>query len=150
MAAARGVTIHVESDLPTIAADAGRVELVIVNLLANAVKYSDPAKNSRVVRLSSDAASPHPRVHIHDNGIGIPKAKLDAIFEQFVRVHRHLDHDLGVHGMGLGLSIVRECMEAMNGTVVVESTEGQGTTFTLEWQTRAALPRDRSTPPPDR
>ena len=150
MAAARGVTIHVDGDLPTIAADAGRVELVIVNLLANAVKYSDPARESRVVRLSRDAGSPNPRVHIRDNGIGIPKAKLDKIFDQFVRVHRHLDHDLGVNGMGLGLSIVRECMEAMNGSVIVESIEGEGTTFTLEWPAGSAPARDRATPPQDR
>ena len=70
---------------------------------------------------------------IRDNGIGIPKSKLDAIFEQFVRVHAHLDDELGAHGMGLGLSIVRESMEAMGGIVSVESAEGEGTTFVLEW-----------------
>jgi signal transduction histidine kinase len=48
-------------------------------------------------------------------------------------VHAHLDDDLGAHGMGLGLSIVRESMEAMGGTVSVESSEGHGTTFTLRW-----------------
>jgi signal transduction histidine kinase len=133
MAAARGVVLAIDDDLPTLAADAGRVELVIVNLLANAVKYSDPTKASRSVHVEQDATSAAPRIRIRDNGIGIPKSKLDVIFEQFVRVHGHLDEALGAQGMGLGLSIVREAMEAMSGTVTVESLEGQGTTFTLEW-----------------
>ena len=74
-----------------------------------------------------------PRIEIADNGIGIPRSKLDTIFDQFVRVHAHLDGELGAQGMGLGLSIVRECMDAMGGTITVESTEGSGATFTLEW-----------------
>jgi signal transduction histidine kinase len=133
MAASRGVAPIIDDDLPSLAADAGRVELALINLLANAVKYSDPAKASRTVHVESDTTSTMPRIRIRDNGIGIPKSKLDVIFEQFVRVHRHLDEALGAQGMGLGLSIVRESMEAMNGTVTVESLEGQGTTFILEW-----------------
>jgi len=133
MAAARDVALVIDDGLPSLAADAGRVELALINLLANAVKYSDPAKTSRTVHVEQDPTSPTPRIRIRDNGIGIPKSKLDVIFEQFVRVHRHLDEVLGAQGMGLGLSIVRESMEAMSGTVTVESVEGQGTTFILEW-----------------
>ncbi len=133
MAVARGVAFDIESRLPTFAADAGRVELVVVNLLANAIKYCDPSKPARAVRVEADWSSTHPRVLIRDNGIGIPKSKLDLIFEQFVRVHAHLDDELGAQGLGLGLSIVRESMEAMGGIVSVESVEGEGTTFILEW-----------------
>lgn len=133
MAESRGVRFDIGPQLPTFAADAGRVELVIVNLLANAIKYCDPSKPAREVRVEADSANAHPRVLIRDNGIGIPKSKLDLIFEQFVRVHAHLDDELGAQGMGLGLSIVRESMEAMGGVVSVESAEGEGTTFVLEW-----------------
>ena len=141
MASSRDVTFEIGASLPSFAADAGRVELVVINLLANAVKYSDPSKPSRVVRVEHDTSVAHPRVLIRDNGIGIPRSQLDAIFEQFVRVHTHLDDELGAQGMGLGLSIVRESMEAMGGIVGVESAEGQGTTFTLEWP--AAVPREK-------
>jgi signal transduction histidine kinase len=133
MAAARDVRIDIEPDLPHVSADAGRVALVLVNLIANAVKYSDPSKAHRFVHVSADRDVPYPCIRIRDNGIGIPQSKRDAIFEQFVRVHAHLDDELGTHGMGLGLSIVRECMEAMSGTVAVESAEGTGTTFVLGW-----------------
>ena len=143
MADARGVVFDVGAELPTIAADAGRVELVVMNLLANAVKYSDPAKPSRVVSHRTRRRHRCPRVRIRDNGIGIPRSKLEAIFEQFVRVHTHLDDELGAQGIGLGLSIVRESMEAMGGIVAVESAEGQGTTFTLEWP--GARPRKKPT-----
>ena len=154
MADARGVTFEIAPHLPTFPADAGRVELVVMNLLANAVKYSDPAKASRVVRVEHDASVPYPRVRISDNGIGIPKSKLELIFDQFVRVHAHLDEELGAQGMGLGLSIVRESMEAMGGAVAVESDEGHGTTFILEWAgmtPRAKPPASADQPPvPDR
>jgi signal transduction histidine kinase len=133
MAHARDVTIHVADGLPTLVADAGRLELVMMNLLANAVKYSDPAKPSRVVHVRTIASDSGPRIQIADNGIGIPRSKLDVIFDQFVRAHAHLDDELGAQGMGLGLSIVRECMDAMGGSIAVESLEGDGTTFTLEW-----------------
>jgi signal transduction histidine kinase len=133
MADARGVVFDVAPQLPIIAADAGRVELVVMNLLANAIKYSDPAKTSRIVSIELDGTGGCFRVRIRDNGIGIPSAKLETIFDQFVRAHPHLDDELGAQGLGLGLSIVQESMEAMGGRVTVESVEGMGTTFTLEW-----------------
>jgi signal transduction histidine kinase len=79
------------------------------------------------------AATSGPQLRVEDNGIGIPAAQRAAIFEQFVRVHAHLDDELGSQGLGLGLSIVRECMDAMGGAVAVESVESEGTTFVLTW-----------------
>jgi signal transduction histidine kinase len=143
MADARAVTIEIEEGLPTVITDAGRVELVLMNLLANALKYSDPAKSPRTVNVRLAACSTGPGIEISDNGIGIPPSKLDKIFEQFVRAHAHLDDELGAQGMGLGLAIVRECMDAMGGTVAVESEEGKGTVFTLGWPPEAR--RDKLT-----
>ena len=88
----------------------------MMNLLANAVKYSDPVKASRVVRVECDAAPR--RAHASacaTTASASPPSKLAIIFDQFVRVHAHLDDELGAQGMGLGLSIVRECMDAMGG-----------------------------------
>ena len=139
MADARGVRFEIADTLPTLLVDSGRAELVTMNLLANAVKYSDPGKSDRVVRVHPDPSVPHPRVIVSDNGIGIPRSKLDVIFEQFVRVHTHLDDELGAQGLGLGLSIVRESMEAMGGTVSVSSEEGAGTSFVLDWPPTAVV-----------
>jgi signal transduction histidine kinase len=140
MADSRGVSFVIDEQLPSFVGDAGRLELVMMNLLANAVKYSDPVKSARVVRVEYDPAAGHPRVCVRDNGIGIPTSKLAIIFDQFVRAHAHLDDELGAQGMGLGLSIVRECMDAMGGTVRVESAEGVGTTFTLDWPPESTPP----------
>ena len=87
MADSRGVSFVIDEQLPALVADAGRLELVMMNLLANAVKYSDPVKPSRVVRVECDATAPQPRVCVRDNGIGIPASKVAVIFDQFVRVH---------------------------------------------------------------
>ncbi len=132
MAMAREVRITVDDDLPRVDTDAGRAELVLVNLIANGIKYADPDKAERSVRISRTPGSPRSIVVV-DNGIGIDPGKVAAIFEQFVRAHADRDEELGAQGLGLGLAIVRECMEAMSGTVTVTSTEQQGTAFTLTW-----------------
>lgn len=133
MAEARGVTIEIADDLPALVTDAGRAELVLVNLIANAIKYSDPGKTHRRVRVEGEAMRGSVRLRVRDNGLGLPESKLRAIFDQFVRAHSQMDEELGVRGLGLGLSIVREAMDATHGTITVESIEGEGATFTLEW-----------------
>ena len=133
MAEARSVTIEIAAGLPSIVTDAGRAELVLVNLIANAIKFTERGYVEVRVSIEGEATATLVRLVVRDNGLGLPESKLRVIFDQFVRVHAQLDEELGVRGMGLGLSIVREAMEAMHGTISVESTEGVGTTFTLEW-----------------
>jgi signal transduction histidine kinase len=134
MASTRGVDIVVADDLPSLVLEPGRAELVFVNLIANAIKYSDPAKSDRYVRIEAVADAQWPTVTVRDNGIGIPGNRLESIFHQFVRAHEQRDSELGAHGLGLGLAIVRECMEASQGAVSVESVDKAGTTFTLVWR----------------
>lgn len=133
MAEARDVHVRVSPDLPTLVIDPARLELVFVNLLANAIKYADPSKPQRVVDVEP-LDGQELTVVVSDNGIGIPANRLDVVFQQFVRVHADRDDELGAQGLGLGLSIVRESMEATGGSVSVTSREGEGTSFTLSWQ----------------
>jgi signal transduction histidine kinase len=132
MADARGVALRVADDLPVLVVDVGRLELALLNLLSNGIKYSDPAKPVRfveVLRGASDEA--WCRVLVRDNGIGIPEDRLGSIFDRFSRAHPDRDVHLQVSGMGLGLSIVADCIRDIGGRVEVESVEGDGSTFLL-------------------
>jgi signal transduction histidine kinase len=134
MANARGVEVRVADDLPRVTIDAARLELVLANLISNAIKYTDPDKPSRFVEINS-AASVRPDMStlaIRDNGIGIAEADLRSIFARFYRGHPERDVELGTSGLGLGLSIVADCVDALKGDIHVESVLGEGTTFFLE------------------
>jgi signal transduction histidine kinase len=141
MARARGVTIHVGTVLPTLTLDPARLELLLLNLASNGIKYSDPAKSDRFVRIECpDAASSPVELVVRDNGLGIASQHQSAVFERFFRAHAHLDETLGISGTGLGLSIVADCAHGLGGTIRCDSTPGEGTTFTL------TLPRAPETP----
>jgi len=133
MAEARGVDIRVDGQLPTIVADPARVELVLLNLVSNGIKYRDPDKGHALVEVLSAQAPTGDRpmcvFEVRDNGIGIPADAQEAIFQRFYRAHEHLDTTLGVSGTGLGLSIVVDCVRALGGTIACESSPGQGTAF---------------------
>lgn len=132
MADRRAVEIRIGDALPDLTVDVGRFELALVNLLSNAIKYSDPAKAGRFVGISGAITEDGwCRIEVRDNGIGIPAAALAAIFQRFTRAHAERDSSLNVDGVGLGLSIVDDCVRAMGGRISVESTEGQGTLFVI-------------------
>jgi signal transduction histidine kinase len=132
MADAREVRITVAEDMPTLTVDVGRLELAFVNLLSNAIKYSDPDKAERHVEVAGavdDDGSA--RIEVRDNGIGIPDAALTTIFERFTRAHPDHADLMHVGGIGLGLSIVADCVRAMRGRIDVRSVEGDGSTFII-------------------
>jgi signal transduction histidine kinase len=130
MADARGVQIQIAEDLPTLTVDVGRLELVFVNLLSNAIKYSDPAKTVRVVEVSGTLDSADTcRFEVRDNGLGIPEHARTAIFQRFTRAHANRVDLPYVAGIGLGLSIVEDCVRSMGGKIEVHSAEGEGTVF---------------------
>lgn len=132
MAAARGVEIRVLPGARLVTLDVARVELILTNLASNAIKYSDPAKAERIVELSSSLEGDGScRLRVRDNGLGIPRAVQPEIFQRFYRAHAERDKELGVGGSGLGLFIAQECVEALDGTIHVESEPGVGTTFTV-------------------
>jgi signal transduction histidine kinase len=129
MADARGVTIRIDDNLPTLIVDSGRLELVFVNLLSNAIKYSDPAKPDRQVEIVGADDDGWCRFEVRDNGVGIPAESLSMIFHRFTRAHTDRGDLTHVGGVGLGLSIVDDCIRAMGGRTDVRSTEGDGTVF---------------------
>ena len=121
------VTINSSEDKVLIQADAGLLELALVNLLDNAAKYSEgPAQITINLSLT---ASGDVMIKIADQGRGIPKEDIANIFQRFYRVDKTHSRRLG--GAGLGLSIVKTIIAKHGGAIEVESTLGQGTTFTI-------------------
>lgn len=110
--------------------DECRIDLGAIEWTKQAVRQLEDMAAARDVRIEVER--------------GLPALLLDAQARRDVRTvrarARHLDDELGARGLGLGLPLVRECMDAMGGWVTVESIEGEGTTFTVEWPPVECLP----------
>jgi signal transduction histidine kinase len=102
---------------------------VLVNLLSNAVKFTPDGGAIRVHVELPDHAPAAALVQVADTGIGIPADRLEAIFAPFVQVQS--DRAPRHEGSGLGLAISRDLARGMGGDLTVESSEGEGSTFTL-------------------
>ena len=111
----------------TVRADAEKVRQVLLNLLANAAKFTEPGGE---VKVTCDADDSSVQISVHDTGRGIVSDRLQKIFEPFVQVDRHLTPS-SQQGVGLGLAISRDLALAMGGELSVVSTVGEGSTFTL-------------------
>jgi signal transduction histidine kinase len=122
------------------AADRDKVRQVVLNLLANAVKFT-PAGGT--VWLSCDADATTVRVHVRDTGPGIDAEQLPVIFEPFVQGHRALNRPN--EGVGLGLAISRDLARGMGGEVSVTTEIGVGSTFTVHLP-RAGIPGTAAMP----
>ena len=118
------VANEIPLDLPPARADRKAVEQVFTNLLDNAIKYCGPGTS---VYLRAQRTGNALRVEIADAGPGIEPRHLPRLFERFYRVDSGRSRDMG--GTGLGLSIVKHLVEAMNGTIGVDSIPGRGATF---------------------
>jgi two-component system phosphate regulon sensor histidine kinase PhoR len=112
--------------LPALEVDLLRFEQVMLNLLENAMAYSNPPRH---IMLSAEVDGPAMKISVADNGIGIPPGDLPHVFERFYRVDKARNRRSG--GTGLGLSICRQIVEAHGGTIQVESEIGKGTTIVL-------------------
>jgi len=128
-----GVSLEIPIGSGELFADPDRIVQVFMNLLENALGHTPPGKTVRVLLLEEQNQV---RFAVQDEGEGIPKEALPFIFDRFFRVNKARSRKDG--GMGLGLSIVRQIIEAHGGTIKVESDMGKGTTF---WIT---LPRKLS------
>ena len=151
MASSRRVQIVVGKGLPELCADPARLELALINLVSNGIKYSDPSKPDCFVEIAPGerhAADGSCLVSVRDNGLGIPEADRATVFERFFRAHAHLDTQLGVSGSGLGLAITADCIQAMGGVIECESTVGIGSSFLITLPVRPPPARNSSSVAP--
>jgi len=141
MATARDVVIRINAaEVPPLLIDSARLELVLLNLVSNAIKYCDPRKPDRFIEVAASLTSAEMcAIIVRDNGLGIAEQDQTAIFDRFFRAHSHLDHALGVTGTGLGLAIVAECVRELDGSIRCESSLGSGTTFLISVPRRSRL-----------
>jgi signal transduction histidine kinase len=119
-----GVTIDLHTPFPAVCGNDASVTQCLSNLLVNAVRFVKPGVKP-VVHISGQSEGPNVRITIRDNGIGIPKEHQARIFGMFERLNPHYE------GTGIGLAIVKKAAERMNGSVGVDSGDGQGSTFWL-------------------
>ena len=136
LAEAKKLTVKTEvaKSLPIGLGDEQRLTQVLLNLVGNAIKFTDNGE----VRVSARATNGHFSVSINDTGPGIPTDHLTRIFEQFHQVDSSNTKAKG--GTGLGLAIAKQIVQMHGGRIWVESTLGQGSTFQLELPIRAAAP----------
>ncbi|MFM8998986.1 MAG: ATP-binding protein [Actinomycetota bacterium] len=134
-AAAAGVALEVDAAaVPAIAGSARDLELLVRNLLDNAVRYSEPGGVVRAETTVDDGAVV---LRVADEGVGIPSRDLSRIFERFYRVDRGRSRDTG--GTGLGLAIVRHVTENHGGTIAVESEYARGTRFEVRFPSQGGV-----------
>jgi signal transduction histidine kinase len=130
-----GLTLAAEvaPDLPLVSGDPNHLRRVLDNLFGNAFKFT-PAGGS--VTLCARREGPNVVLKVTDTGVGIPSDKLDRIFERFYQVDGSTTRRYG--GVGLGLALVKEIVEAHGGHIVVESEAGRGSVFTVTWPVLAS------------
>ena len=124
---ARNITVAVDApDTVIVSGIAADLEIIVKNLVVNAVKYN---RDGGSVTVTLTTTGTHVRLTVTDTGIGIPDEDLPRIFERFYRVDTARSRETG--GTGLGLSIVRHAVELHDGQVTVASSREDGTTFTV-------------------
>ena len=130
----KGITLGIlfDHDLPRFArGDAGRIRQVLTNLIGNALKFTtDGDVMVAVDRRERRASGMVVRFSVHDTGIGIDAGVLPRLFQPFTQADATTTRRFG--GTGLGLAISKQIVEAMEGTIGVESTAGRGSTFWFE------------------
>ena len=151
-AAEKGIELacRLDPDVPAgLYGDPVRIKQICLNLLNNAVKFTDEGEVVLTVSSTSTVSSPGPgdmvllTLSVRDTGIGIPADRMDRLFKSFSQVDASTTRRYG--GTGLGLVITKRLIELMGGEIRVESTMGEGTTFTFTLPGEVAPAPDRTT-----
>lgn len=137
------VELDIASDVPRVAVEGLVGTLTLFNVVGNAIKYSDPDKKTRwlkvEVTLVDGPESPFAEITVQDNGIGIPDDLQPRVFQRAFRAHPgHAE------GTGLGLAITQELLIARGGRISLESKEGEGTTVKILMRTIDAESNERT------
>jgi len=125
------MVIQVSPDVPqTVIADPARLRQILLNMIGNAVKFTESGFVSTHLSLASWDEGKHELcISVRDTGIGIPKDKQGTLFQQFIQADASTTRRYG--GTGLGLAICRRLLDVMGGSVHLESDVGKGSTFTV-------------------
>ena len=119
--------------------DALRIEQILINVLSNAFKYTEEGAVTLSVAARPDKdGQVIMQFTIRDTGLGMTEAQVNSIYNAYARFHEH--SKTNVYGTGLGMSIVSNLLKAMNGTVDIQSTVGEGTTVTIRIAQKIADP----------
>jgi signal transduction histidine kinase len=137
-----GKTVLLRYDGPAVAplvrTDIGKLRQILVNLVGNAIKFTE--RGSVTLRVETGPDGSVTALGVRDTGIGIPADRLDAIFQPFEQADTSTSRRFG--GTGLGLAICRALSEMLGGRLTVESTLGEGSTFRVVLGSIPAEPRD--------
>jgi signal transduction histidine kinase len=126
------IEVDVEPGLAPLLAEEGLIRSAVRNLISNAVKFSHDGGR---VQISLAEIDSHVALSVKDEGIGIPEAAISRLFTKFYRVQSAASGDM--QGTGLGLALAKEAVTAHGGHIEVESTEGEGSQFTVMLPTLA-------------
>ncbi|MGE0589113.1 MAG: sensor histidine kinase [Pseudobdellovibrionaceae bacterium] len=122
---AQGIRFSTDVGVYRIFTDKHRLQVILSNLVSNAIKYHDPAKEDRFISVSTGSYMDKVKIEVSDNGIGIETHDQNKVFEMFYMSKEH------GKGSGLGLYIVNEMARKIGGEVKVKSTPGEGSTFSV-------------------
>ena len=120
------IVTEIDQGTPLVALDGMRLEQILSNLIRNSIRHTPPGG---IIAIRLSVQTRYALIEVKDTGEGIPSDELQNIWERFYRASG--SQASNETGAGLGLTVVKELTEAMNGTVSVQSQPGQGTTFTL-------------------
>lgn len=139
-ARAKGITLRVDvNDLvpDAIVGDALRLRQILINLIGNAIKFTKIGHVDLIVGVSQKLGYSTLFIDVKDSGIGIASDRIKSVFDTFTQADTSIGRRFG--GTGLGLSITRQLVELMGGKISVTSSEGEGSTFTVNLPLRVAI-----------